>query len=165
MEATDISRPEPGNWHSITSTIFYCSTVTHSPQTGWEEKFLMGVPSKILWICDNLITTTFVWYAKHWLQESANTLQTLKLFIDRNLQELYWRYFYERYPGFPGGSVVKNPPANTGDLGFIHVSGRSPVEGSGNPLQYSCLGNPMDRGAWWAIHSMGSQKSQTWLSN
>ena len=59
MEATDISRPEPGNWHSITSTIFYCSTVTHSSQTGWEEKFLMGVPSKILWICDNLITTTF----------------------------------------------------------------------------------------------------------
>ena len=43
--------------------------------------------------------------------------------------------------GFPSGSVVKNPPANAGDVGSI------PREGNGNPLQYSCLGNPMDRGA------------------
>ena len=52
--------------------------------------------------------------------------------------------------GFPGGSVVKNPPANAGDAGSIPGSGRSPGVGNGNPLQYSCLGNPMDRGAWWA---------------
>jgi len=50
--------------------------------------------------------------------------------------------------GFPGGSVVKNPPANAVDLGSIPGSGRSPGEGNGNPLQYSCLENPMDRGAW-----------------
>ena len=50
--------------------------------------------------------------------------------------------------GFPGGSVVKNPPANARDLGLISGSGRAPGEGHGNPLQYSCLGNPMDRGAW-----------------
>ena len=49
--------------------------------------------------------------------------------------------------GFPGGSVVKNQPANEGDKGLIPGSGRSPGEGSGNPLQYSCLGNPIDRGA------------------
>ena len=48
-------------------------------------------------------------------------------------------------------SVVKKPPANAGDVGLILGSGRSPGEGNGNPLQYSCLGNPMDRGAWWAI--------------
>ena len=47
-------------------------------------------------------------------------------------------------------SVVKNPPASAGDLGSIPGSGRSPGEGNGNPLQYSCLENPMDRGAWWA---------------
>ena len=47
--------------------------------------------------------------------------------------------------GFPGGSVVKNPPANSGDTGSIPRLGRSPVEGNGNPLQYSCLGNPMGR--------------------
>ena len=49
--------------------------------------------------------------------------------------------------GFPGGSAVKNLPASAGDLGLIPGSGRSPREGTGNPLQYSCLGNPMDRGA------------------
>ena len=53
--------------------------------------------------------------------------------------------------GFPGDSVVKNPSANAGNLGSISGSGRSPGGGNGNPLQYSCLGNPMDRGAWWAI--------------
>ena len=45
-------------------------------------------------------------------------------------------------------SVVKNPPANTEDTSLISGSGRSPGEGSGNPLQYSCVGNPVDRGAW-----------------
>ena len=53
--------------------------------------------------------------------------------------------------GFPGGSVVKNPPANAGDAAFIPGLGRSPGEGNGNPLQYSYLGNPMERGALWAI--------------
>ena len=49
--------------------------------------------------------------------------------------------------GFPSGSVVKNPPANAGDVGLISGLGRSPGEGNGKPLQYSCLENPMDRGA------------------
>jgi len=52
--------------------------------------------------------------------------------------------------GFPGGSVVKNLPATARDMGSIPDLGRSPGEGNGNPLQYSCLGNPMDRGAWRA---------------
>ena len=55
--------------------------------------------------------------------------------------------------GFPGGSVVKNPPPNTGDsrdAGSIPGSGRFPGERNGNPLQYSCLRNLMDRGAWRA---------------
>ena len=59
--------------------------------------------------------------------------------------------------------VVKNLPANAGDIrdvGLIPVSGRSPGGGLGNPLQYSCLENPMDRGAWWAIVH-GVTKSQT----
>ena len=47
---------------------------------------------------------------------------------------------------FPGGSVVKNLPANAGDMGSIPGSGRSPGGGNSNPLQYFCLGNPMDRG-------------------
>ena len=51
--------------------------------------------------------------------------------------------------GFPGGSVIKNSPAIAGDKGSIPGSGRSLGEGNGNLLQYSCLGNAMDRGAWW----------------
>ena len=53
--------------------------------------------------------------------------------------------------GSPTGTMVKNPPANAGDardLGSIPGLGKSPGEENGNPLQYSCLGNPMDRGAW-----------------
>ena len=58
--------------------------------------------------------------------------------------------------------MVKNLPANAGDLGSIPGSGRSPGGGHGNPLQYSGLGNPMDRGAWWAtVH--GVAKSWTRL--
>ena len=53
--------------------------------------------------------------------------------------------------GLPGGSVVKNQSASAGDVGFIPGLGRFPGEGNGNPLQYSCLENPMDGGAWWAI--------------
>ena len=49
--------------------------------------------------------------------------------------------------GFPGGSAVKNPPANAGDAGWITGSGTYPGGGNGNPLWYSCLENPMDRGA------------------
>ena len=56
-----------------------------------------------------------------------------------------------------------NPPASAGDEGSIPGSGRSPGEGNGNPLQYSCLENPMDRGAGWAIIH-GVAKSQTRLS-
>ena len=52
--------------------------------------------------------------------------------------------------GFPGGSVVKNLSANTGQAGLIPGLGRSPGEGNGNPLQDSCLENSMDRGAWRA---------------
>ena len=52
--------------------------------------------------------------------------------------------------GFQGGTVVKNPPANAGDMDLIPGSGRSPGGGNGNTLQNSCLGNSKDRGAWWA---------------
>ena len=63
--------------------------------------------------------------------------------------------------GLPGGSVVKNPAANTGDAGWIPQSGGSPEEGNGNPLQYSCPENPMDGGAWRAkIHGVAKNWTQ-----
>ena len=51
---------------------------------------------------------------------------------------------------FPGDSDGKEPACNAGDLCLISGFGKSPGEGNGNPLQYSCLENPMDRGTWWA---------------
>ena len=66
------------------------------------------------------------------------------------------------YVGFPGGSVVKNPAANAGDMGLIPGLGRSSREGNGNPLQYSCLENPIDRGAWWAtVHGVEKESDTT----
>ena len=66
--------------------------------------------------------------------------------------------------GCPGGSEVKASAWNARDLGSIPGSGRSPAEGNGNPLQYSCLENPMERGAWWAT-VQGLTKSRTRLSD
>ena len=60
---------------------------------------------------------------------------------------------------FPRGSVVKNPPANVREVDLFLGSARSLEEGNGHPLQYSCLENPMDRGAWWDI-VLGVAKSQ-----
>ena len=69
--------------------------------------------------------------------------------------------------GFPGVLMVKNPPANAGDIGdmgSIPGLGKSPGGGHGDPLQYSCLENPHGRGAWWAtVH--GVAKSPTRQSN
>ena len=57
--------------------------------------------------------------------------------------------------------LVKNPPANVGDVGSVPGLGRSTGEGDGNPLQYSCLENRMDRGAWWAtVHGVTQSRNQ-----
>ena len=74
----------------------------------------------------------------------------------RNLWELLWGWF-------PGDSDGKESACNAGGLGSIHGSGRSPGEGTGNPLQYICLENPMDGGAWWATvqFSTGAQSCPT----
>ena len=64
--------------------------------------------------------------------------------------------------GFPGGSVVKSLPANAGDTSSISGLGRSPGEENGNPFQYSCLGAPMDRGAWQAtVHGVAKESDMT----
>ena len=74
-------------------------------------------------------------------------------------------YYFTSCPSyimsFPGGSVVKNLPANAGDAGSIPQSERSPREGNGNPLQYSSLGNPTDRGAWQAAVYGVAKESDT----
>ena len=69
--------------------------------------------------------------------------------------------------GFPGGSVVKNLPANAGDVGSILGLGRSPGKGNDSPLHYYCLGNPMDRGTCQAtVHGVAKESDMTeWLNN
>ena len=64
-------------------------------------------------------------------------------------------YIYIYIYIFTDGSEGEESPCNAGDLGLIPGSGRFPGEGNGNPLQYSCLENPMDRGAWWTtVHGV-----------
>ena len=73
---------------------------------------------------------------------------------------LFFRFF-SHIGGFPSGSEVKVSACNAGDLGSIPGSGRSPGEGSGTPLQYSCLENPMDGGAWEvAVHGVAKSRTQ-----
>ena len=71
-------------------------------------------------------------------------------------------YSLNKCLGFFSGSVVKNMPANAGDLDLIPGLGSSPGRGSGNPLQYSCLESSMDRGAWWAtVHGAAKELHTT----
>ena len=68
-------------------------------------------------------------------------------------------------PGLPCWLGAKNPPANAGDSSSIPGSGRSPGEGNGNPLQYPCLGNPVDRGTWQAtVHGIVQVKILEWVA-
>ena len=77
---------------------------------------------------------------------------------------LWCTLLYSSVECSPSGSVVKNPPASAGDVrdsGLIPGSGRSPGEVNGNPLQYSCLGKPMDREAWWVTVQGVTKESDT----
>ena len=80
---------------------------------------------------------------KHWL------------WMGRTWQIQIFLFFWDKYHtgGFPGGSVVKDLPVNAKDASLIPWSGRSPGGGNGNPLQYSCLENSMDRGTWWVTNT------------
>ena len=85
---------------------------------------------------------------------------TSRFFAENILSHLYILRVFIYHQGFLGGSEVKASASSEGDLSSIPGLGRSPIEGNGNPLQYSCLENPMDGGDWWAtVH--GVAKSQT----
>ena len=87
-----------------------------------------------------------------------------KLSVSTMEQAIPYPFFLIGVLGFLGGSVVKNPPANAGDAGKVDSIpglGRSPGVGNGNPLQYSCLENSMDRGTWWAtVHEVRKNWTQ-----
>ena len=97
----------------------------------------------------------------HILRETATCWLSLRQARPRHLTQALApriRGFLTTFTsGFPGGSGVKHPPAQAGDVGSVPGSARSPGEGNDNPLQYSCLDNPTDRGACW-VTVMGSKR-------
>ena len=94
---------------------------------------------------------------KHMKMSSTSLIiRGMKIKITYWSGESFW-FVFTRHLSFLGGAVVKNPPTNTGDASWISGLGRSLRAGNGNPLQYSWLENPMDRGAW-RLQSMGSQR-------
>ena len=106
------------------------------------------------------------WFSRQWMLSNKGQWwlrgEKQMLWVLRSSQLNVWREAIGR-DCFPGSSVVKNSFANIGDSGLIPGSGRSLGGRNGNLLQYSCLGNAMDRGARWdTVH--GVTRSQTWLS-
>ena len=68
----------------------------------------------------------------------------------------------DHWEDFQGSSVVTNLPSSAGDMGSIPASGRSPEDGDGNPFQFSCMGNPTNRGDWWSIaHGIAKERDMT----
>ena len=123
---------------------------------------------------------------ERYILHNATQRPILDLFImetgNYSLISRHKRHFFPIYPAKWGSKnhlvwftpptgasqvwVVKNPPANAGEVGSIPGSGRSPGGGHGNPLQYSCLENPMDRGVWWATdHGVAEGCRLKWLSS
>ena len=86
-----------------------------------------------------------------WKRRSTMYQESWPFLLTRGLTYEFIYPLFLRKWGFPGGSMVKNPPGKAGDGSLISVSGRSLAGGHGNPVQYSCLENSMNRGVWWVI--------------
>ena len=138
----------------------------------WLRKFYMQNSCSLLYL---LIFCSYSAPQQQSLSTSRFFFLYLLPCVRRNLLSLYWFICYRYFPftyqyitwfkGFPGRSDGKESACNVGDLGLIPGLGRSPGGGHGNPVQYSCLENPMDRGAWWAaVHGVAESDTTAWLS-
>jgi len=104
-------------------------------------------------------------YTLIWFHKGSLKWKNFEWFVlFKNFPQITMIVIYLAQRGFPGRSDGKEFSCNPGDLGSILGAGRSPGEGNGYPLQYSCLESSMDRGAWWAMVD-GVAKNRTWLSN
>ena len=118
----------------------------------WNENLYMFIQNSYINIHNGFILAT----AKNWTNSRCpSTVELIKE---------WWYIHIMEYQGSRGGSDDKESACNAGDTHSIPGSGRSPWEENGNSLQYSCLKNSMDRGAWQAIVH-GVANSQTWLSD
>ena len=88
------------------------------------------------------------WLSPELFNRHRTDIATTKKSMTHILRNSDFTYGTLKAQGFSGGSMVKNPPTSAGDVGSVLGSGRSSAVGNGNPLQYSCLGSPMDRGAF-----------------
>ena len=105
-------------------------------------------------------TLVFLTFFCIYYNESKASTCSLQISFTNFLKNVFL-YAFTLLRGFPGASVVKNLSANASDVGSIPQLGIFPREGNGNPLQYSCLGNPMDRRARWAtIHEVTKKPTQ-----
>ena len=165
----------------LKATSIYCLTILYvrSPHTLWLNEVICLVSKPKIKMCTRLCSfletlginvgsfTLLAEYSstlRNWIPDPCCCQQPV--FVPRVCP-----HFFSCLPltsskhwleGFSGGSVVKNPPANAGDAGLITRLGRFPGEGNGNPLQYSCLGNLMDRGAWWAtVHGVTKESDMS----
>ena len=149
------------NWRERgkTETIIYCQWYCKGPSsTLLNGVFFPCILELLLW---SLSLDRSIWRLELGLFSSLEYISYRAAVILCYLQSLI-SLPLATTGGFPGGTVVKNLPANAGDADLIPVLGRSPGEGNGNLLQYSCLVNPTDREVWRAtIH--GLQRSWTWL--
>ena len=124
--------------------------VIHSAATVIQEEIFVGCIAQIL-IYENMdvYCANVLWFSWRTLKREERNFTAVLL-------------FHEGILGFPCGSVVKNPPASAGDRGSIPGSGKPPGERNGNPLQYSCLGNPMDTGPWQTtVHGVAKESDMT----
>ena len=105
-------------------------------------------------------------HTQQWSSWNEQKLFSMKSAFTTQPSSLFCIYFVNaEIMGFLGGSDSKESSCNAEDLDSIPKSGRSPEEGNGNPLQYSCLGNPMDRGAWWATVHGVAKSWNNWVTN
>ena len=121
-------------------------------KTAWRREWL---PSPVFLPGESHGQRSLAGYSP-WGHKESDTTEQLTLSLSYFVH--YWAtntFTFIFCTGLPGGSVVKNMPANAGDLSSISGLERSPGEGNGSPLQYSGLGNLMDRGAWWVtVHEV-----------
>ena len=122
----------------------------------WQASFLV-LP--IFVDCSSLLLHDIPWHVYIIIAWTVSLLMDIWAVSSLELLKIICCY---KYWGFPGGLEVKASAWNVGDPGSIPGSGRSPGEGNDNPLQYSCLGNPMDRGAWRAmVHGVAKESDTT----